>query len=94
MKRIVGGLVAVLVTMLMLVPAYAQQQTPKGTEGPDIRKVEPKGTEGPDVRKAKKKTASSTAPRPKVEPKGTEGPGIRKVEPKGTEGPDVRKTNS
>lgn len=93
MKRIVVGLTAVLVAALMLAPAYAQQQAPKGTEGPDVRKVEPKGTEGPDVRKTKKKTASSVAPRPKVEPKGTEGPGIRKVEPKGTEGPDVRKKN-
>jgi hypothetical protein len=93
-KRIVSGLAIVLVTTLMLTPVYGQQQAPKGTEGPDVRKVEPKGTEGPDVRKTKpkKKTASSTAPRPKVEPKGTEGPGIRKVEPKGTEGPDVRKT--
>ncbi len=93
MKRIVSGLALVLVTTLILTPVYGQQQAPKGTEGPDVRKVEPKGTEGPDVRKSKKKTASSTAPRPKVEPKGTEGPGIRKVEPKGTEGPDVRKKN-
>jgi hypothetical protein len=36
----------------------------KGTEGPDVRKVEPKGTEGPDVRK--------------VAPKGTEGPDVKK----------------
>jgi hypothetical protein len=42
-----------LVVLLGLVQANAQQQAPKGTEGPDIRKVEPKGTEGPDVRKSK-----------------------------------------
>jgi hypothetical protein len=92
MKKFVAVFAAVLLTVAVVGPTFAQQaQTPKGTEGPDIRKVEPKGTEGPDVRK-KKKTAAAAAPKPKVEPKGTEGPGIRKVEPKGTEGPDVRKS--
>jgi len=93
MKTIVGGLAVVLMALLALAPAYGQQQTPKGTEGPDVRKQEPKGTEGPDVRKTKKETASSVAPKPKVEPKGVEGPGIRKQQPKGVEGPDVRRTN-
>ncbi len=55
MKKVVG-LVAVLLLMLAVIaPAYAQQQAPKGTEGPGTRKVEPKGTEGPDVRKGEKK---------------------------------------
>ena len=94
MKTIVGGLAVVLMALLALAPAYGQQQTPKGTEGPDIRKVEPKGTEGPDVRKqepkgtegpdvrkTKQKTASSVAPKPKVEPKGVEGPDVRRTNP-------------
>ncbi len=85
MKKFVAVLAAVLLSVAVIAPVYAQQtQAPKGTEGPDIRKQEPKGTEGPDVRK-KKKTASAVAP------KGTEGPDIRKQEPKGTEGPDARK---
>ena len=92
MKKVVSLVAVLLFVLAVVAPGYAQQQAPKGTEGPDIRKVEPNGTEGPDVRK-KKKTASAAAPKPKVEPKGTEGPGIRKVEPKGTEGPDVRKTD-
>ena len=94
MKTIVGGLAVVLMALLALASAYGQQQTPKGTEGPDIRKVEPKGTEGPDVRKqepkgtegpdvrkTKQKTASSVAPKPKVEPKGVEGPDVRRTNP-------------
>ena len=91
MKKFVVVLAALLFTVAVVAPVFAQAQAPagapavKGTEGPDIRKVEPKGTEGPDVRKAKKKTASS------VKPKGTEGPDVKKVEPKGTEGPDVKK---
>jgi hypothetical protein len=100
MKTIVGGLVVVLAVGLVLAPAYGQQHAPKGTEGPDIRKVEPKGTEGPEVRKQqpkriegpdvrKKKTVASSAPKPM----GTEGPEERKQAPKGIEGPDVRKKN-
>jgi hypothetical protein len=78
MKKVVAVLAAVLLSVAVIAPVYAQQaQAPKGTEGPDIRKQEPKGTEGPDVRKkAKKKTASSQAP------KGTEGPDVRKSEQK------------
>ena len=90
MKKFVAVFAAVLFTVAVVGPVFAQaQQAPaaKGTEGPDVRKQEPKGTEGPDVRKAKKKTASSAAPKAK----GTEGPDVRKQEPKGTEGPDVRK---
>ncbi len=64
MKKFVSVVAAVLLVLAVIAPAYAQQQAPKGTEGPDIRKQEPKGTEGPDVRKkAKKKTASAAAPR-------------------------------
>ena len=88
MKKIVSLIAVLLLALVVIAPAYAQQQAPKGTEGPDIRKKAkkktastqaPKGTEGPDIRKQ--------------EPKGTEGPGIRKVEPKGTEGPDIRKSD-
>ena len=72
MKKVVSVFAAVLLAAAVIAPAFGQQETtkgtevqkPKGTEGPDIRKVEPKGTEGPDIRK--------------VEPKGTEGPDIRK----------------
>ena len=75
MKKFVALFAAVLLVAVVTAPAFAQQQAPKGTEGPDIKKQEPKGTEGPDVRK-KKKTASSVAP------KGTEGPDVRKQEQK------------
>jgi hypothetical protein len=51
MKRFVSVLAAVLLFVAMSAPAFAQKQAPKGTEGPDIRKVEPKGAEGPDIRK-------------------------------------------
>jgi hypothetical protein len=93
MKKVLVVFAALLFTVAIVAPVFAQAQAPagapavKGTEGPDVRKVEPKGTEGPDVKKAKKKTASSAAPKAK----GTEGPDVRKVEPKGTEGPDVKK---
>lgn len=53
MKKFVSIFAAVLLALAVIAPAYAQQQAPKGTEGPDIRKQEPKGTEGPDVRKKK-----------------------------------------
>jgi hypothetical protein len=73
MKRFVALFAAVLLVAAVTAPAFAQQQTPKGTEGPDVRKEDPKGTDGPDVRKKpKKKTAPSTAP------KGTEGPDVSK----------------
>ena len=55
MKKFVSIFAAVLLLVAVTAPAFAQQQTPKGTEGPDIRKQEPKGTEGPDVRKDQKK---------------------------------------
>jgi hypothetical protein len=64
MKKVVSVVAAVLLTLAVSAPAFAQQQASKGTEGPDVRKVEPKGVEGPDVRKQ--------------EPKGTEGPDIKK----------------
>ncbi len=55
MKKVVAVFAAVLLSLAVIAPAFAQQQTPKGTEGPDVRaKQEPKGTEGPDVRKTKK----------------------------------------
>ena len=75
MKKFVAVFAAVLFTVAVVGPVFAQAQAPavKGTEGPDVRKQEPKGTEGPDVRKAKKKTASSAAPKAK----GTEGPDVR-----------------
>ena len=55
MKKLVSVLAMLLLLVAVTAPAFAQQQTPKGTEGPDIRKQEPKGTEGPDVRKESKK---------------------------------------
>lgn len=54
MKKFVAVFAAVLLVAAVTAPAFAQR-TPKGTEGPDIRKQEPKGTEGPDVRKDTKK---------------------------------------
>ena len=56
MKKLVV-LFAALFVVAITAPAFAQQApaaTPpavKGTEGPDVKKVEPKGTEGPDVKK-------------------------------------------
>lgn len=93
MKKAVTVFAASLLALAVIAPVSAQQQPPKGSEGP-IMKVEPKGTEGPDVRKKatkKKAAAKSGAMKPRIEPKDTGGPGIRKVEPKGTAGPDVRK---
>ena len=55
MKKFVALFAAVLLVAAVTAPAFAQQQAPKGTEGPDVRKQEPKGTEGPDVRKAPEK---------------------------------------
>ena len=55
MKKIVSLFSAALLSFVLVAPAFAQQQAPKGTEGPDVRKQEPKGTEGPDVRKEQKK---------------------------------------
>ena len=71
MKKFVAVLAAALLLVAVVGPTFAQQQAPKGTEGPDVSKQVPKGTEGPDVRK-KKKTASAVAP------KGTEGPDVSK----------------
>ena len=53
MKKFVALFAAVLLVAVVTAPAFTQQQAPKGTEGPDIKKQEPKGTEGPDVRKKK-----------------------------------------
>ena len=55
MKKLVSVLAMLLLLVAVTAPAFAQQQAPKGTEGPDIRKQEPKGTEGPDIRKDSKK---------------------------------------
>ena len=56
MKKFVAVLAAVLLSVAVIAPVYAQQApAPKGTEGPDVRKQEPKGTEGPDIRKGEKK---------------------------------------
>jgi len=41
MKTIVGGRAVVLMALLALAPAYGQQQIPKGTEGPDVRRTNP-----------------------------------------------------
>ncbi len=70
MKKLVSALVAILLVLAVVAPAFAAldppKVPPKGTEGPDIRaKVPPKGIEGPDIRA-------------KVPPKGApEGPDIR-----------------
>jgi hypothetical protein len=67
MKKGVSVLASILLVVAVVAPAFAATERPavplKGTQGPDIRKVEPKGTEGPDIRK--------------VEPKGKEGPDIK-----------------
>jgi len=81
MKKVIAVLATVVLAIAVSAPAYAQQaQTPKGTEGPDIRKGGNKTQpEGPDIRKSKKGPKAST-----VE-KGTDGPDTRqKQEPKAT----------
>jgi hypothetical protein len=55
MKKFVALFAAVLLVAVVTAPAFAQQQPPKGTEGPEVRKQESKGTENPDVRKDQKK---------------------------------------
>jgi hypothetical protein len=55
MKKFVALFAAVLLVAVVSAPAFAQQQAPKGTEGPEVRKQESKGTENPDVRKDQKK---------------------------------------
>ena len=57
MKKLISVFAAIMLVVAVTAPAFAQQQTPKGTEGPDVRKQEPKGTEGPDVRKDTTKKA-------------------------------------
>ncbi len=68
MKKVGSVFAAILLVLAVVAPAFAATERPavppKGTEGPDIRKVEPKGTEGPDIRA-------------KIEPRGTEGPDVR-----------------
>ena len=56
MKKFVALFAAVLLVAVVTAPAFAQQQPPKATEGPDVRNQAPKGTEGPDVRNEQKKT--------------------------------------
>lgn len=55
MNRLMNVLAVLLLTVLVTIPAHAQQQAPKGTEVPDVRKQEGKGTEGSDVPKEQKK---------------------------------------
>jgi hypothetical protein len=55
MKKFAAVSAAVLLSAAVVDPTFAQTQAPKGSEGPDVRKVEPKGTEGPDVRKQEQK---------------------------------------
>lgn len=55
MKTFAAVFAAALLSAAVIGPTFAQTQAPKGTEGPDVRKVEPKGTEGPDVRKQEQK---------------------------------------
>jgi hypothetical protein len=84
MNKLVALLAALVLSVVVTTSGYAQAQSPKGAEGPDIRKQEPKGAEGPGVRKAKKKTAATSPNRP-------EGPDVRRGKPDHPEGPDVRK---
>ena len=85
MNRRMNVLTVLLLTVLVTIPAHAQQQVPKGTEVPEVRKPEGKGTEGQDLRrKVKRKSATIESQKPK-------GPEIRKPEGKGTEGSDVPK---
>ncbi len=57
MKKCAAASAGVLLSAVVIAPTFAQTQPPRGTEGPDVRKVEPKGTEGPDVRKEEQKKA-------------------------------------
>ena len=85
MNRRMNVLTVLLLTVLVTIPAHAQQQVPKGTEVPEVRKQEGKGTEGQDLRrKVKRKAATIESQKPK-------GPEIRKQEGRGTEGSDVPK---
>ena len=89
MKKVIAVLAVVMLTIAVSAPAFAQQaQTPKGTEGPDVRKGENKTQpEGPDIRKSKNQPAASQ------KSKGTEGQDVRKDGNKTQpEGPDIRKS--
>ena len=55
MNRRMNVLTILLLTVLVTIPAHAQQQVPKATEVPEVRKQEGKGTEGSDVPKEQKK---------------------------------------
>ena len=71
MNRRMNVLTILLLTVLVTIPAHAQQQVPKGTEVPEVRKQEGKGTEGQDLRrKVKRKAATIESQKPK-------GPEIR-----------------
>ncbi len=65
MGKSAAVLAAVLLSVVVLAPVYAQQApAPKAGPETEIRKQETKGGEGTEVRKkAKKKTASPPAPK-------------------------------
>ena len=65
MRKFAAVLAAVVLSVAVLVPVYAQQApAPKGSQETEVRKQEAKGSEGTEVRKkAKKKTASPPAPK-------------------------------
>jgi hypothetical protein len=78
-------LTVLLLTVLVTIPAHAQQQVPKGTEVPEVRKQEGKSAEGQDLRrKVKRKAETLESQKPK-------GPEIRKQEGKSAEGQDLHR---
>jgi len=85
MKRLMNVLAVLLLTVLVSTPAFAQQQSPKGADVPEVRKPEGKSAEGQDLRRKVKRKAETLESQ---KPKGSE---VRKQEGKTTEGSDVPK---
>ena len=55
MKRLMNVLAVLLLTVLVSTPAFAQQQSPKGADVPEVRKPEGKSAEGSSLPKEQKK---------------------------------------
>jgi len=101
MKPVLSFLATVLLSCILFGPAVAQQRapgdtlpSPRGVEGPEIRKETLKGTGEADTPKPKKKGTLARDPKPKdtaSPPSGVEGPETRKQTPKGTDGVDTPK---
>lgn len=79
MQKAVRAFASIVLLLGGIAPAFAQQQTPKAGETPDIRKQEAKGAESSEVRKkAKRKPAPSGTRKRVIAPKISEGLAVRK----------------